>query len=210
MTTGRAGRRGLAVTGLAALAAAGCGGVDRRFVVESNVPNAQVTIDQKRIGPAPAHAPFEYYGKYLITVSHPDYQTQTKCLEVPAPWYAYPPFDLLTEVFWPVRIEDVRRLYFPLEPAVRPDVGELVTAADALRERGQNLPAPADPAPPKVPQQPAEPPAVVQPPPTPALPPWTNPGSVAPPPPAAVTPPARPPAGPGPAPRSPLIPSVQP
>ncbi|MBX9627891.1 MAG: PEGA domain-containing protein, partial [Gemmataceae bacterium] len=130
---------------------AGCGGVDRRFVVESNVPGAQVSIDRQRVGSAPAHRPFEYYGCYTITVSHPDYQTRTERVEVSAPWYAYPPFDFLAEVMWPFRIEDVRRFYFPLEPARRPDVGELVTAADALRERGQNLPPPADPAPPDPP-----------------------------------------------------------
>ena len=197
-------RRGL---GLLALLAAGCGGVDRRFVVESNVPNAQVAIDQRRVGPAPAHAPFEYYGKYLITVSHPDYQTRTECVEVPAPWYSYPPFDLLAEVFWPVRIEDVRRLYVPLEPAVRPDVGELVTAADALRERGHNLPPPADPARPKPPPevQPPVPQPPPQPLPGPGLPPWAAPGQV----PTSPAPqPTRPPSSP--APTSPLIPSVQP
>jgi hypothetical protein len=198
MTTGRVGRRGLAAAGLAALAAAGCGGVDRRFVVESNVPNAQVTIDQRRVGPAPAYAPFEYYGKYRITVSHPDYQTNTQCVDVPAPWYAYPPFDLFAEVFWPVRIDDVRRLYVPLEPARRPDVGELVTAADALRERGHALPPPPDPAPPKMPAEPPPPAAA----PPPGLPPWATPGPV------PVAPPTRPPAAPPPT--SPLIPSVQP
>src|SRR5438132_1165351 len=42
----------------AAAAATGCGGVSRRFVIESNVPNAQVYIDDKPVGPAPAHAQF--------------------------------------------------------------------------------------------------------------------------------------------------------
>jgi hypothetical protein len=47
---------------LAILTATGC--VDRKFVIESNIPNAQVYIDNKSIGAAPAYSPFEYYGYY--------------------------------------------------------------------------------------------------------------------------------------------------
>lgn len=198
------GRGGMVAAGLVALVAAGCGGVDRRFVVESNVPNAQVTIDQNRVGPAPAHSPFEFYGKYTITVAHPDYQTKTECVEVRAPWYAYPPFDLLTEVFWPFPVEDVRRLYVPLEPARRPDVGEIMTAAEALRERGHALPPPKDPARPKPPEGP--PPGAGLPP-GPALPPGGPPPGRNPVPVPTNTPEGtqpRPPAA------SPLLPSVLP
>lgn len=167
----------------AALLGTGCGGVNRRFVVESNVPNAQVTIDQRRVGAAPAHAPFDYYGVYTITVSHPDYQTHTQRVHVPAPWYAYPPFDFLAEVLWPFRVEDVRRYYFPLDPARRTDVAELLTAADALRDRGLNLPPPEHPA--------AEPPPTPPPPvttPVPAPAPAPPPGPAPLPPPSPLTP----------------------
>ena len=43
---------------LAVLSATGC--VDRKFVIESNVPNAQVYIDNRSSGAAPAYTPFEY------------------------------------------------------------------------------------------------------------------------------------------------------
>src|SRR4029079_3330210 len=78
------------------LGAAGC--VDRRFVIESNIPNAQVFIDNKPIGAAPAYSSFEYYGYYTVSLVHPGYETLTQPVHVVAPWYAYPPFDFLTEV----------------------------------------------------------------------------------------------------------------
>jgi hypothetical protein len=144
--SGRARRawRSAAVAAVA-LAAAGCGGVNRRFVVESNVPTAQVYIDNKPVGAAPAHAPFEYYGYYTIRLVHPDHETLTRRVHVVAPWYAYPPFDFFAEVLWPFRVDDVRRYYFELAPLRRPDPGELIQSADALRLRGINLPPSADP-----------------------------------------------------------------
>ena len=109
MTTGSAAR---AVVVLAGLAAAGC--VDRKFVVESNVPNAQVYVDDQPIGAAPAYTPFEYYGYYKVTLVHPGYETSVNRVHVIAPWYAYPPFDFFAEVLWPFHIRDTRRYYFEL------------------------------------------------------------------------------------------------
>src|SRR3954471_2118398 len=100
---------------LAGLLAAGC--VERRFVIESNVPSAQVYIDNRPVGPAPAYAPFEYYGYYTIKIVQPGFETLEQRVKVPAPWYAYPPFDFLAEIVWPFRITDRRGLYFELQPA---------------------------------------------------------------------------------------------
>lgn len=130
---------------LAALAATGCGGVSRRFVIESNVPNAQVYIDDKPVGPAPAHAQFEYYGYYTVTLVHPGYEPVRHRVHVAAPWYAYPPFDFLAEVLWPFKIEDVRRQYYELQPAQQVPTDELIHNADELRQRGWNLRPPSRP-----------------------------------------------------------------
>lgn len=151
----------------AALLATGC--VSRRFVIESNVPNAQVYIDNKPIGPAPAHTPFEYYGYYTVKLVHPGYETLEKRVHVTAPWYAYPPFDFLAEVVWPFQVRDTRRYYFELYEATQTRSDDILNAADALRLRGQNLPPaerPAPPRPPKnrpQPQPPLPPPADPQP-----------------------------------------------
>ncbi len=123
-----------------ALALAGC--VERRFVIESNVPSAQVYIDNKPVGAAPANSQFEYYGYYNVTLVHPGYQSVTKRVHVVAPWYAYPPFDFFAEVLWPFHVEDVRRYYFEMQPATQARTDELISSADALRQRGWSLPTP--------------------------------------------------------------------
>ena len=69
---------------LGAILAAGC--VDRRFVIHSNVPNAQVFSDDKPVGAAPAYAPFEYYGYYTVTLVHPGYETLSQRVHVTDFW----------------------------------------------------------------------------------------------------------------------------
>lgn len=181
--SGRAGR--LWSVAAVGLLLAGCGHVNRRFVIESNVPNAQVYIDNKYMGAAPAHAPFEYYGYYTVRLVHPDHDTLTRRVHVVAPWYAYPPFDFLADVLWPFGVEDVRRYYFEMTPLRRPDPGELIQNADALRLRGVNLPqaddpAPDDPGPRTLTPPMTLPPAAVTPPAVVAPPPTTQPGPVVP------------------------------
>ncbi|HJZ58847.1 MAG TPA: PEGA domain-containing protein [Gemmataceae bacterium] len=175
MTTVRAVR--LAVV-LAGLAAAGC--VERRFVIESNVPNAQVYIDNKPIGAAPAHAPFDYYGYYNVTLVHPGYEPVARRVHVVAPWYSYPPVDFLAEVLWPFHVEDIRRYYFEMTPAPPLRTDDLINAADSLRQRGWALPSP-NPPPPSVLQPPVTPGPTPLPPPTPLPGPGVNPMPPAPP-----------------------------
>jgi len=126
MTTATSVRLAILLLGLSA---AGC--VERRFVIESNVPNAQVYIDNKPVGAAPAYSSFEYYGFYNVTLVHPGYQTVTQRIHVAAPWYAYPPFDFLAEVLWPFHID--------LQPAPQTRTDDLISAADQLRQRGWSL-----------------------------------------------------------------------
>ena len=135
---------------LAVLAATGCRGVDRKFVIESNVPNAQVYIDDKSVGAAPAYASFDYYGYYTIRIVHPGYESIVKRVHVAAPWYAYPPFDFAAEVLSPFHIRDTRRYHFELFEATQTRTDDILNAADALRQRGTMLPAAERPAPPRV------------------------------------------------------------
>ena len=179
------------LAGLALLAAVGC--VDRRFVVETNVPNAQVFIDDRPIGAAPAFTQFDYYGFYTIKIVHPGYETLVVRQHVPAPWYAYPPFDFITEVLLPFHIRDVRTFNYTLVEAVQTRTDDILNNAESLRARTWSLPPaerPAEPRPPRILQPPTAP--------------LPAPG-VAPP-----VAPVVPPVGPSPPPVPSVVPSVQP
>jgi hypothetical protein len=135
MTTGRIGQA--LVVGLAVLVV-GC--VDRRFLVETNVPGAQVYRDGKPIGPSPADGQWEYSGYYEFTAVAPGYEPLVERVNFAPKWYEYPPLDFFAEVLWPFRIEDRRLVQMRLQPKHPVDQAALVGAADALRARGQTLP----------------------------------------------------------------------
>jgi hypothetical protein len=126
------------VTAVALLAAAaGC--VDRRFVVETNVPAAQVFVDGVPLGPSPADGRWEYAGYRTVQAVAPGFETATVPVRFTPKWHNIPPLDLVAEVLWPFRIEDVRRVRIDLQPAKPVVQAELTASADALRLRGQTL-----------------------------------------------------------------------
>ncbi|MGL6075224.1 MAG: PEGA domain-containing protein [Fimbriiglobus sp.] len=130
----------------------GC--VDRRFVVKTNVPAAQVFIDGQPLGPAPVDAKWEFAGEYTFTALAPGYEPLTEKVRFKPKWYMYPPLDLFVEVFYPGRIEDVRRVDLTLVPARPLTDAELLNAANNLRSQGQALPpsrVPDEKAPPTTP-----------------------------------------------------------
>jgi hypothetical protein len=121
----------------------GC--IDRRFVVETNVPGAQVFVNNRQIGPSPADTGWEHPGQYQFRVVAPGYEPLTECRTVQARWYDYAPLDFFVGVLWPFHIEDVRRFRFDLREARQMNVVEIESKADALRERTKNLPPPSVP-----------------------------------------------------------------
>lgn len=129
----------------------GC--VERRFVVESNVPGAQVYVNHVAVGPSPADARWDYAGQYEFRVVSQGYEPLTKIEDVKARWYDYPPLDFIVETLWPFHIEDVRRFRFDLVPATKIPTDVLLDSANSLRAEGQNLPPPKYPDP--VPKAPA-------------------------------------------------------
>jgi hypothetical protein len=138
MATGRR----LAAVALAA-AAGGC--VERRFVVETNVPGAEVTINNQSVGPSPADATWDYAGRYDIRAVAPGYEPARLVYPVRPKWYQYPPLDFFFEAVWPFHIEDVRRVRIDLQPSSPVRTDELVGNADRLRGRAQALPSPESP-----------------------------------------------------------------
>jgi len=115
----------------------GC--VTRRFTVDSYPQGATVYKDNTPIGMTPVDSSFVYHGKYKFTLVKDGFETLTVDQPVQAPWYAYPPFDFITENMWPFEIRDHRRLTYTLEPRRVVTHEEAVQKASALRSRGQTL-----------------------------------------------------------------------
>lgn len=134
----RSTRLGLVLAAGAVGLAAGC--VDRRFLVETNVPGAQVYVDGKPIGATPADAQWEYAGYRRFTAVAPGYEPLVQDVNFAPMWYEFPPLDFFAEVLWPFRIEDRRLVQLHLEPTRPVNEAALVGAADSLRARGQTLP----------------------------------------------------------------------
>jgi hypothetical protein len=131
-------RLGLVLAAGAVGLVAGC--VDRRFLVETDVPGAQVYVDGKLIGASPADAQWEYAGCRRFTAVAPGYEPLVQDVNFAAKWYEFPPLDFFAEVLWPFRIEDRRLVQLHLEPTRPVNEAALVGAADGLRARGQALP----------------------------------------------------------------------
>ncbi|CAN5208512.1 PEGA domain-containing protein [soil metagenome] len=139
-------RLSLLVIGFAALST-GC--VERRFVVETNVPGAQIYVNDVPVGPSPADARWDYAGKYNFRVIAQGYEPLNQIEKVKAKWYDYPPLDFVFETLWPFHIEDVRRFHFDLVPTTQIRTDELLDAANDLRNQASQLPPPQYPAEPK-------------------------------------------------------------
>ena len=116
----------------------GC--VDRRFVVTTNVPGAQVFLEGKPLGPSPVDSRWEYAGNYNFTALAPGYEPLTEKVRFAPKFYMYPPFDLIAETLYPGRIEDVRRVTLTLTPSRQLSDAELLANGDVLRAEGRALP----------------------------------------------------------------------
>lgn len=138
------GRFGVVLAGLTVTLVTGC--IDRRYVVETNVPGAQVYVDGAPIGPSPADGWWEYAGHREMIAVAPGYEPKVERVRFKPKWYEYPPIDFFAEVLWPFRIEDVRRVRLDLEPTRPVNQLELIGNADSLRARAAGLPPSSVPA----------------------------------------------------------------
>ena len=86
---------------------------------------------------------------YDILIQKEGFQTQRIREHVRAPWYAYPPFDLLVENFTPVEVQDFRVFTYEMAPMVVPNADQLKAEGDGYRQRAAALPPPRFPEPPE-------------------------------------------------------------
>ncbi len=107
----------------------GC--AERLLFVRTAPPGATVTVNGAPVEttiegvtrPAltPVEIPFDFYGKYEIVVRAPGHESQSRIVDVEAPFHAYPPLDFLVEHLVPWRVRDVHEIDFDLEPTTEAD-----------------------------------------------------------------------------------------
>jgi hypothetical protein len=127
---------------LAVLILAGC--VERRLLVRTDPPDAEVTVNGERIGRSPVTWRFSHYGKVLIEVEKHGYEPSRALCELHSPWYQKPGIDFFADVLVPARIRDDHEVNLVLE-ATHPltesekerGVAEMSRAADKWRKEAE-------------------------------------------------------------------------
>lgn len=118
--------------------AAGCGGVTRQLSVDSQPQGALVYLNNQEAGRTPFTTDIDWYGTYDVVVRKEGFQTLTTKRRVIAPWWLWPPFDLIAELA-PGRPTDRQTMAFTLEaqPTTAP-VDDIIRRGQELR---RDLPA---------------------------------------------------------------------
>lgn len=135
------GGRVVMLTACVLLSATICGCVERTMKIETSPPGALVIVNDEEVGVSPVKFSFLWYGDYDLTFRKPGYQTLHTHYQIDAPWYQYPPFDLVAETMIADTIHDDRVLpTFSLEPAAAPPVEQVIERATELRDRAYGEP----------------------------------------------------------------------
>jgi hypothetical protein len=138
-------RKSAQIAGYLLLAGVLTGCVERRYVITSDPPGAVVLRNGKAIGVTPVDDHFTYYGDYDFTLIKEGFETQKVAQKIPTPWYEYFPLDFISENLVPLRIEDVRRFHYTMEPRRIVQTEQLLGEAQNLRNRGLSLEPPPPP-----------------------------------------------------------------
>ena len=126
---------------VASLCAAGC--VQRRMTVRSNVPGAQVYVDNYEIGRTPVSTDFIYYGQRDIRLVKDGYETLKVKQTVNAPWYQYPGLDFFVENLWPWELRDERNFNYQMQPQYLVPTETILSRAEEMRSQNPVTTVPA-------------------------------------------------------------------
>jgi hypothetical protein len=111
------------------LLAAGC--VRRQMTIESDPPGALVYLNGQEAGRTPLERDFVLYGTYDVQVRREGYETLKTRQRVIAPWWQWPPFDLVAELF---PLTDRRSYTYKLSPAA-----DTAIDLDAILSRSEEM-----------------------------------------------------------------------
>ena len=118
----------------ALLACTGC--VERTMKIDSDPQGARVFVNDEEVGVTPVKLSFLWYGDYDIILRKDGYQTLKTHHRIDAPWYQYPPIDLVSECLIATTVHDDHVLPIYALTANDPPAGkDLVERALELRSR---------------------------------------------------------------------------
>jgi hypothetical protein len=108
----------------------GC--VERRLTVNSDPPGALVYLNGDEVGRTPVTRDFTWYGTYDVELRKEGYQALKTRGKVIAPWWQWPPFDLVAELF---PVTDRKQLSYRLSPVseTQEDPREMVERGEKMR-----------------------------------------------------------------------------
>ncbi len=100
--------------------------VERKLLLRSDPPGAEVALDGRMVGVTPLEVPFVYYGTRRITMRLENHASESHLIDVAAPWYQLPVLDFAFEALVPWRLLDEREVVFVLDESDRsgPEGGE--------------------------------------------------------------------------------------
>ncbi|MBC8109091.1 MAG: PEGA domain-containing protein [Anaerolineae bacterium] len=124
----------------------GC--VERRLTVNTEPDGVLTYLNNQEIGRTPVTRNFTFYGNFDVQLRKEGYQTRKTSKHVTAPWWQWPPFDLVAELL-PLRLQDNREISFTLKPAsTQPaDPVALLDRAAEMRGKLQSSPNTRRPVP---------------------------------------------------------------
>ena len=118
---------------LSAICLSGC--VQRTMYVNSEPPGAIVYMNDQEVGRTPLQRDFTWYGTYDVQVRKEGYETLSTKSRVIAPWWQWPPIDLIAE-FMPWRPTDHQRLFYHLDESAPGAANPSEILANAEQMRG--------------------------------------------------------------------------
>lgn len=118
--------------------------VERRLLVRTDPPGAEVKVNGDVVGRAPTVWRFDHYGTVLVEAELAGHEPVQREVKLSSPWYQKPVIDFFADVVVPARIRDEHEIELRLEPSrrlspreVEQEVADVARAADKLRKEAE-------------------------------------------------------------------------
>jgi hypothetical protein len=108
--------------------------VERKLTVDSEPEGSLAFLNNQEVGRTPVTRQFTWYGDYDVVLRREGYNTLKTNKNVIAPWWQWPPIDLVAEVL-PIWFKDEQHISFVLQPTPESEgyAGDLLERANEMR-----------------------------------------------------------------------------